>query len=198
MKRIVYKILAITLLGVLLIGSLTSCRKKANYVKLTIKDIGVVVIQLDRENAPKTVENFVKLVDEGFYDGLTFHRVIAGFMVQGGCPEGTGGGNSGTYIEGEFFANGHSNAISHIRSTVSMARGDNPNSASCQFFICVDDSPHLDGQYAGFGYVIEGMDVVDEIVKRTAGLATDGNGGGIPKAQQVVIEKAESLVKYEK
>lgn len=195
MKKIITKIIALTLLGVLLCGSLSSCKQEANYVKLTIKDIGEVVIQLDRENAPKTVENFVKLVDDGFYDGLTFHRVISGFMVQGGCPKGNGTGNSGTYIEGEFFSNGHANAISHVRSTVSMARGNLPNSASCQFFICVGDSTHLDGDYAAFGYVIEGMDVVDEIVRRTAHLATDGNGG-VPKAQQIVIEKAESLVKY--
>ncbi len=196
MKRTVYKIIALTLLCVLLIGSLASCRKRANYVKLTIKDIGEVVIQLDYENAPKTCENFVRLVDEGFYNGLTFHRVISGFMVQGGCPKGTGGGNSGTFIEGEFFANGHANAISHIRSTVSMARSDPYDSASCQFFICVGDAPHLDGQYAGFGYVIEGMEVVDEIVRRTAHLATDGNGGGIPKDKHIVIERAESLSDY--
>ncbi len=196
MKRTVYKIIAITLLCVLLIGSLASCKKKANYVRLTIKDIGVVVIQLDRENAPKTVKNFVKLVEDGFYDGLTFHRVIEGFMVQGGCPEGTGRGNSGTYIEGEFFENGHANAISHVRSAVSMARGEAYDSASCQFFICVEDSLHLDGKYAAFGYVIEGMEVVDEIVSRTAHLSTDGNGGGIPASQQIVIEKAEALTDY--
>ena len=196
MKKLFIRILALTLICVLLVGSLASCKKKANYVKLTIKDIGVVVIQLDRENAPITCDNFVKLVDEGFYNGLTFHRVITGFMVQGGCPEGTGRGNSGTYIEGEFFANGHANAIQHVRSTVSMARGAySYNSASCQFFICVADYPSLDGQYAGFGYVIEGMEVVDEIVKRTAHLATDNNGG-VPKAQQIVIEKAESLRNY--
>ena len=163
MKKILIRILALTLICVLLVGSLASCKKKANYVKLTIKDIGVVVIQLDRDNAPKTCENFVKLVDEGFYNGLTFHRVITGFMVQGGCPEGTGRGNSGTYIEGEFFYNGHSNAIRHVRSTVSMARGNSFNSASCQFFICVDEAPHLDGQYAGFGKLIDGYDVLDKI-----------------------------------
>ena len=198
MKKIITKIIALTLLCVLMIGSLASCRGEANYVKLTIKDIGEVVIQLDRENAPKTVKNFVNLVDQGFYNGLTFHRVISGFMVQGGCPKGNGTGNSGTYIEGEFFSNGHANAISHVRSTVSMARGNNPNSASCQFFICVADATGLDGNYAGFGYVIEGMDVVDEIVRRTAHLATDGDGGGIPKSQHVVIEKAETLTKYNK
>lgn len=197
MKRTLLKIISLCLLSAFALGMLTACNKKeANYVKLTVKDLGVIVIELDRESAPKTVENFVKLVDKGFYDGLTFHRVIANFMVQGGCPEGTGRGNSGEYIEGEFFSNGYTgNHISHVRGVVSMARGNLKNSASCQFFICVGNATHLDGDYAAFGYVIEGMEVADAIVNRTAHLATDGNGG-VPKSSQIVIEKAETLAEY--
>jgi len=197
MKSLLLKAVSITLLLVLLIGGLTSCKKEANYVRLTIKDLGVIVIELDRESAPKTCENFVKLVDEGFYDGLTFHRVISGFMVQGGCPNANGSGGSGTNIEGEFFANGcTTNYISHVRGVVSMARSNPYNSASSQFFICVGNATHLDGMYAGFGYVVEGMEVVDAIVTATAHLATDGNGGGIPRDKHIVIEKAESLAEY--
>lgn len=122
-----------------------------------------IKLELYPEAAPKTVANFEKLVREGFYDGLTFHRVIAGFMIQGGDPEGTGMGGSSERIVGEFAMNGHKNPIKHTRGVISMARSQSPNSASSQFFIMHADAPHLDGQYAAFGRVIEGMDVVDEI-----------------------------------
>ena len=128
-----------------------------------------IKLELYPDAAPKTVANFEKLVKEGFYDGLIFHRVIAGFMIQGGDPEGTGMGGASERIVGEFAMNGHQNPIKHTRGVISMARSQNPNSASSQFFIMHADAPHLDGQYAAFGRVIEGMDTVDEI----ASVATD-------------------------
>ena len=122
-----------------------------------------IKIELYPDVAPATVENFVNLVKDGFYDGLIFHRVIPGFMIQGGCPQGTGMGGPGHTIKGEFAANGVKNDLKHTRGVLSMARSGNPNSAGSQFFIMHADAPHLDGQYAAFGKVIEGMDVVDEI-----------------------------------
>lgn len=122
-----------------------------------------IKIELYPEVAPITVANFEKLVKEGFYDGLIFHRVIKGFMIQGGDPEGTGMGGSDEKIKGEFLANGIKNDLKHTRGVISMARSSMPNSASSQFFIMHQDAPHLDGQYAAFGKVVEGMDVVDEI-----------------------------------
>ncbi|MEE0777191.1 MAG: peptidylprolyl isomerase [Bacillota bacterium] len=126
-----------------------------------------IVIELYPETAPKTVENFESLVKKGFYNGLMFHRVISGFMIQGGCPEGTGMGGPGYNIYGEFRANGFDNPLKHERGVISMARAMDPNSAGSQFFIMHQDSPHLDGQYAAFGKVVEGMDVVDEIAAVT-------------------------------
>ncbi len=122
-----------------------------------------IKLSLDESAAPITAANFKELVAKGFYDGLCFHRVIEGFMIQGGCPLGTGTGGSGKNIKGEFLANGVPNPIKHKRGVISMARAANPNSASSQFFIMHRDAPHLDGQYAAFGKVEEGMDVVDEI-----------------------------------
>ncbi len=122
-----------------------------------------IEIELSPESAPITVANFEKLVSEGFYDGLTFHRVIPGFMIQGGDPLGNGMGGSGKEIKGEFRANGVENPIKHKRGVISMARAYNPNSASSQFFIMHQDAPHLDGQYAAFGHVVAGMEAVDEI-----------------------------------
>lgn len=124
---------------------------------------GRVVVELRPDIAPITVENFVKLAKEGFYNGLTFHRVISGFMIQGGCPQGTGTGGPGYTIKGEFEANGVKNDLKHLRGVISMARAMNPDSAGSQFFIMHQDAPHLDGQYAAFGAVTEGMDIVDEI-----------------------------------
>ena len=122
-----------------------------------------IVVELDPTAAPETVKNFEKLVSEGFYDGLIFHRVISGFMIQGGCPEGTGMGGPGYSIRGEFAQNGFNNPLKHTRGVISMARAMDPNSAGSQFFIMHKDAPHLDGAYAAFGKVVEGMDVVDEI-----------------------------------
>ena len=124
----------------------------------------VMKAELYPEIAPETVKNFVDLVKKGFYDGLTFHRVIPGFMIQGGCPQGTGTGGPGYTIKGEFTSNGFKNDLDHDRGVLSMARAMNPNSAGSQFFIMVEKAPHLDGQYASFGKVIEGMEAADKIV----------------------------------
>lgn len=124
---------------------------------------GIIRIELDPNAAPITVANFEKLVKEGFYDGLTFHRIIPGFMIQGGDPKGNGTGGSKEHIKGEFASNGVQNPIAHKRGVISMARAMDPNSASSQFFIMHDDAPHLDGNYAAFGRVVDGMGVVDEI-----------------------------------
>lgn len=122
-----------------------------------------IKLELYPDVAPITVENFEKLVNSGFYNGLTFHRVIPGFMIQGGCPEGTGMGGPGWHIKGEFLANGVKNDLKHTRGVISMARSGMPDSAGSQFFIMHEDAPHLDGQYAAFGKVIEGIETVDEI-----------------------------------
>ena len=132
-------------------------------VVIEMENGGKIELELYPEAAPKTVANFLKLVGEGFYDGLIFHRVIPGFMIQGGDPLGNGMGGSDENIIGEFKANGHDNPIKHTRGVISMARAYNPNSASSQFFIMHANAPHLDGQYAAFGKVISGMEVVDEI-----------------------------------
>lgn len=132
-------------------------------VIIEMENGGVMTGELYPEIAPISVENFEKLAGEGFYDGLTFHRVIPGFMIQGGCPRGNGTGGPGWTIKGEFSANGVKNDLKHTRGVLSMARAMDPNSAGSQFFIMVADAPHLDGQYAAFGKVVEGMDVVDEI-----------------------------------
>lgn len=123
----------------------------------------VIKLELDETAAPKTVANFNKLVSEGFYDGLSFHRIIPGFMIQGGDPVGNGTGGSNENIVGEFASNGFNNPIKHTRGVISMARSMDPNSASSQFFIMHADAPHLDGNYAAFGHVVEGLEVVDEI-----------------------------------
>ena len=132
-------------------------------VVIEVKGMGKIKIELDADAAPITVENFKELIEEGFYDGLIFHRVISGFMIQGGCPEGTGMGGPGHTIKGEFAANGYDNPIKHVRGVISMARAMDPDSAGSQFFIMHEDAPYLDGQYAAFGKVVEGMEVVDEI-----------------------------------
>ena len=126
-----------------------------------------IKIELYPQIAPITVENFISLVKDGFYDGLTFHRVIPGFMIQGGCPDGTGMGGPGHTIKGEFLSNGVENTLRHTLGVLSMARANNPDSAGSQFFIMHADAPHLDGDYAAFGHVVEGMDVVDEIAAVT-------------------------------
>lgn len=168
-----------------------------SYAKITVRDYGEIVVLLDATTAPKTVANFKKLVSEGFYNGLTFHRVIKDFMIQGGDPLANGKGSSDEEIFGEFSSNGHENDIKHLRGVISMARGDDKNSASCQFFICNADSPHLDGSYAAFGYVLEGMDVVDEITEDTWYLGVEKGGTIENKAQQAVIESIVLLDRYD-
>lgn len=132
-------------------------------VTFELEDGGVITAELYPEIAPNTVHNFISLVQDGFYDGLIFHRVIPGFMIQGGCPEGAGYGNPGYSIPGEFDANGFENDLEHDAGVLSMARSQHPDSAGSQFFIMHEASPHLDGQYAAFGKVVDGQDVVDQI-----------------------------------
>ncbi len=157
----------------------------SHYADVEIEDYGTVTLALDRSIAPATVDNFVKLAESGFYDGLTFHRIMDGFMIQGGDPNGDGTGGSEETIKGEFSENGVENPISHVRGAVSMARSQDMDSASSQFFIVQADSTFLDGSYAGFGFVTEGMDVVDRISGEAK--PTDNNGT-IPKDQQPVIK----------
>lgn len=148
---------------------------------ITMESGGVIKLELYPDVAPITVENFVKLANEGFYDGLTFHRIISGFMIQGGDPNGNGTGGPGYSIKGEFSQNGVKNDLKHTRGVISMARSQNPDSAGSQFFIMHEDAPHLDGSYAAFGKVVEGMDVVDKI----ASVETDYYDAPLEK---VVIE----------
>jgi peptidyl-prolyl cis-trans isomerase B (cyclophilin B) len=156
-----------------------------HHVTITVKDYGTIELELDAEAAPITVQNFLDLAGQGFYDGLTFHRIISGFMIQGGDPLGNGTGGSDKEIVGEFSENGYENNISHKRGVISMARSMDPNSASSQFFIVHQDSPHLNGDYAAFGMVTKGMDVVDKIAESVP--VTDGNGT-VAKSNQPVIE----------
>lgn len=199
MKRTICSVIAI-LMAVL---CLCSCGKKENagkdenttnisgegihHVEMTVKDYGTIKLELDGNTAPITTENFINLAKDGFYDGLTFHRIMAGFMAQGGDPNGNGTGGSGKEIKGEFAINGVENNISHTRGTISMGRNSiNYDSASSQFFICHQDSTFLDGQYAAFGHVTEGMEVIDKICEEARPI---DNNGSIPKDQQPVIEK---------
>lgn len=156
-----------------------------HHVEITVKDYGKITVELYKDEAPITVENFLKLAKEGFYDGLTFHRILAGFMIQGGDPEGTGMGGSDETIKGEFSSNGVPNDLSHTRGAISMARTKVNDSASSQFFIVQQDSVHLDGDYACFGYVTEGMDVVDAICEDAEVVNEDGY---VAKENQPVIE----------
>lgn len=154
------------------------------YADIQIQNYGTVTVKLDREAAPITVENFVKLAESGFYDGLTFHRIVEGFVMQGGDPEGNGTGGADKDIKGEFKENGWNNPLSHTAGAISMARSNDPNSASSQFFIVHKDSTSLDGKYAVFGYVTEGMEIVDKVCNDAK--PTDNNGT-IPKDKQPVI-----------
>jgi len=155
-------------------------------VEIDIKDYGVITVELDATKAPITVANFKKLVNSGFYDGLTFHRIMKDFMMQGGDPKGNGTGGSDENIKGEFKKNGVDNNLAHIRGAISMARSSLYDSGTSQFFIVHKDSSFLDGNYACFGYVISGMDVVDKVCESAE--PTDSNGT-IPAAQQPIINK---------
>lgn len=157
-----------------------------HHAEIVVKNYGTIALELDADVAPITVENFANLVNEGFYNGLTFHRIISGFMIQGGDPLGNGTGGSSKTIKGEFASNGVKNSISHVRGTISMARSSMPNSASSQFFIVHQDSTFLDGKYAAFGTVTSGMEVVDKICADTA---VEDDNGTVAKNNQPVIEK---------
>ncbi len=154
-------------------------------VEIHVKDYGIIKVELDADVAPITVTNFVNLAKDGFYNDLTFHRIISGFMIQGGDPLGNGTGGSDVTIKGEFSSNGVENSMKHERGVISMARSQDPDSASSQFFIMHQDASHLDGQYAAFGKVTEGMDIVDKICQDTP--VIDGNGT-VEQSHQPVIE----------
>ncbi len=159
-------------------------------VAMKIKDMGTITLELYADLAPITVENFLKYVNEGFYDGLTFHRVIENFMIQGGDPTGTGQGlSTAPTIEGEFTSNGFTNNLSFDRGVIGMARGNDPNSATTQFFICHKKSAHLDGEYAAFGKVIDGLEVVDMIATCEKTDTVDSSGNQYEPAEKVIIEK---------
>ncbi len=187
----------------LLVVAITGCSNENNqvkengnmlngkhYVEINIKDYGTIKVELDADTAPITVTNFVNLIKDGFYDGLTFHRIIKDFMIQGGDPSGDGTGGSSEEIEGEFANNGIKNNISHKRGVISMARSQDYNSASSQFFIVHQDSTFLDGEYAGFGHVTEGMDIVDKICDNVK--TTDDNGT-VEKDNQPIIESIKYI-----
>ena len=205
MKRLVI----IGIFAVAMLLTLAGCQKKNNSkkaegvkaeadisgkynAKITVEGYGEIEVELDADAAPVTVQNFMDLVNEGFYDGLTFHRIISGFMIQGGDPNGNGTGGSGTNIVGEFKNNGVDNPLKHERGTLSMARSRDNNSASSQFFIMHEDAPHLDGDYAAFGHVTKGMEVVDEICRVI--VPVDSNGT-VAEGDQPVIEKIEMIEK---
>ena len=155
-----------------------------HHVTIDVQDYGTISLELDADTAPISVTNFINLANEGFYDGLTFHRIISGFMIQGGDPNGNGTGGSEKTIKGEFSANGVENDISHVRGVISMARANDPDSGSSQFFIVHEDSTSLDGQYAAFGHVTEGMDVVDAICEA---VPVQDKNGTVAAADQPVI-----------
>lgn len=186
------KIFAFAAALALLLGILTACGSGnsdelsgKHHVEIVIRDYGTIAVELDADAAPITVANFLKLAESGFYDGLTFHRIINGFMMQGGDPEGTGMGGSSEKIKGEFSANGVKNDLSHTRGAISMARSQAMDSASSQFFIVHQDSTFLDGQYACFGYVTDGMDVVDAICET---VPVVDNNGTVQDGHQPVME----------
>lgn len=164
-----------------------------HYVEMKVKDYGTIELELDSDVAPITVTNFINLVNSKFYDGLTFHRIIDGFMIQGGDPLGNGTGGSSKTIKGEFSENGVKNSISHVRGVISMARSSDYNSASSQFFIVQKNTTSLDGQYAAFGKVISGMDVVDKIAK----VKVEDDNGTVSKENQPVIESIRVTQKNE-
>ncbi len=163
---------------------LSGCSSKKHHAAIEVRDYGTITLELDEKAAPITVANFLKLANEHFYDGLTFHRIIEGFMIQGGDPDHNGSGGSSENIKGEFSANGVDNPISHVRGTISMARAKPMDSASSQFFIVQKDSLFLDGNYAGFGKVTEGIEIVDRICADTP--VVDDNGTVLFENQPVI------------
>ena len=183
--------------------------RDVKYVEICFEGYGKCVVLLDATTAPLTVKNFISLVESGFYDGLTMHRIIEGFMIQGGDPDGDGTGGSDKEIIGEFSSNGHPNDISHKKGVISMARSNDPNSASSQFFICNDDaSASLDGKYAAFGYVVEGLSVIDDVTAGAIASAKEYYGnqyiywlyygnGALDAPIQPVIKYIKLLEDYE-
>ena len=167
-----------------------------HHAQIVVRDYGTITVELDADMAPTTVDNFLKLAGEGFYDGLTFHRIYPYFMIQGGSPNGDGVGGSGTNIFGEFKSNGwDKNTISHVRGTISMARTKEPDSASSQFFIVHEDSTYLDGDYAAFGTVTEGMDVVDALCDWVAsGAVLCDNNGVIQNVEEMPIIETVKVI----
>lgn len=157
-----------------------------HHAEIQVKDYGTITVELDADTAPITVTNFVNLAKDGFYDNLTFHRIMDGFMIQGGDPNGDGTGGADQTIKGEFSSNGVENEISHTRGTISMARAQEPDSASSQFFIVQEDSDYLDGNYAAFGHVTSGMEIVDQICKD---VPVEDDNGTVKAENQPVIEK---------
>ena len=195
MKRLISLMAMVTLI----VMCLCACGSEQHIAEIKVKNYGTIKVELDAKTAPITVENFEKLVNEGFYNGLTFHRIISGFMIQGGDPNGDGSGGSDENIKGEFKENGVENNISHKRGVISMARSIDNDSASSQFFIMHQDSPYLDGQYAAFGKVTEGMEVVDKICedieKQSAenGTQVVDKDGVVVKDKQPVIESIKMV-----
>jgi len=188
MKRLFCLLLALAMLPALCAcGSSGAAEtfQTVRHAEISIRDYGTVRLELDEGSAPITVANFIRLAQEGFYDGLTFHRIMDGFMIQGGDPEGNGHGGSGETIKGEFSSNGVDNPIRHVKGVISMARSRDPDSASSQFFITVADATFLDGDYAAFGRVTEGMEIVEQIAHDARPI---DNNGTIPAGQQPVIE----------
>lgn len=203
-KNVIFVVSIIVIIVLLLvINILVNDKKEKNdmkdlltgkhYVEMKVKDYGTIKLELDSDVAPITVTNFINLVNSKFYDGLTFHRIIDGFMIQGGDPLGNGTGGSSKTIKGEFSENGVKNSISHVRGVISMARSSDYNSASSQFFIVQKDTTSLDGQYAAFGKVISGMDVVDKIAK----VKVEDDNGTVSKENQPVIESIRVTQKDE-
>ena len=203
-KNVIFVVSIIVIIVLLLIiNILVNDKKEKNdmkdlltgkhYVEMKVKDYGTIELELDSDVAPITVTNFINLVNSKFYDGLTFHRIIDGFMIQGGDPLGNGTGGSSKTIKGEFSENGVKNSISHVRGVISMARSSDYNSASSQFFIVQEDTTSLDGQYAAFGKVISGMDVVDKIAK----VKVEDDNGTVSKENQPVIESIRVTQKDE-
>ncbi len=203
-KNIIFVVSIIVIIVLLLvINILVNDKKEKNdmkdlltgkhYVEMKVKDYGTIELELDSDVAPITVTNFINLVNSKFYDGLTFHRIIDGFMIQGGDPLGNGTGGSSKTIKGEFSENGVKNSISHVRGVISMARSSDYNSASSQFFIVQENTTSLDGQYAAFGKVISGMDVVDKIAK----VKVEDDNGTVSKENQPVIESIRVTQKDE-
>lgn len=203
-KNVIFVVSIIVIIVLLLvINILVNDKKEKNdmkdlltgkhYVEMKVKDYGTIELELDSDVAPITVTNFINLVNSKFYDGLTFHRIIDGFMIQGGDPLGNGTGGSSKTIKGEFSENGVKNSISHVRGVISMARSSDYNSASSQFFIVQEDTTSLDGQYAAFGKVISGMDVVDKI----ANVKVEDDNGTVGKENQPVIESIRVTQKDE-